>query len=221
MARCAAFVLGSGDSDHAALTATIKTLARGHSGFTPDVFVGIDSATQESLEWLKVNSGVVTKGYTATQLVGWPILINTMLDQHLEFGEFDYDMVLVMQEGVELPTKGWLRRMIGEIEDDASGLVITLGGPDNPGEAVRSMQLDDGSWLMPRLWGGMITDVHLFNNWRCIPYQPMRGVAWLDDLTDHCTVSARMINLIPALQATVPSMEEGLLTDGGYNHAEA
>ena len=221
MARGAAFVLGSGDGDHAALTATIETLARAHSGLSPDVFVGVDMATPATMEWLKANAGIVAKGYTSARMLGWPILLNTMLDQHLEFGEFQYDMVVVTYEGVTMPTAGWLRRLIGEIEDDASGLIISLGGPDNPAAAAHAMELDDGSWIVPRLWGGMISEASLFDHWRCIPYQPARGAAWLDDLTDHCSISNKLINYNPTLRAIVPTMHENVLTDGGYNHAEA
>ena len=217
MARCAAILLGSGAGSVDALEASLKTLERDHSGVSPDVFVTLEPFAETARTWLTDNKSRVTKAYTSPYHVGWPIMLNTVIDQQIEQGEFEYDVVVVMMRGVTMGTQGWLRWAIEEITSERNEVVISLGGSESFETERGAINNGDGTWIVPRLWGGVIMPALELNQWRCVPYQPTRGTSWLDDLGDHCTIANRIKLYKPDLRCEYPEIAAQMTTFAGFD----
>ena len=222
MARCAAILLGSGAGGIDELEASLATVEREHSGVTPDVFVTLEPFAETSRTWLADNKERITKAYTSPYHVGWPIMVNTVIDQQLEQGEFEYDVVVMLTRGVTVGAKGWLRWAIEEITSERNEIVISLGGAKDMETQRGAIDNGDGTWIVPRLIGGAIVPARELVQWRCTPYQPTRGMSWLDDFGDHATGAHRLKLYKPGLQCEYPEIQPSMNTfagfDGGVAH---
>ena len=222
MARCAAIVLGSGAGSLDQLEATITSLERNKSGITPDIFVTLDPFTESAREWLIANKHRVAKAYTSPYHVGWPIMLNTVIDQQIEGGEWQYDIVVMAARGLTMEADGWLRWAIDEIAEESNENVISLCGVSNLASERNVIDCGDGTFIVPRLWGGVVTNALDVTQWRCVPYQPARGMSWLDDFGDFCTVNNRTKIYKPSLGGEFPVLKGSLSTfasfDGGVTY---
>lgn len=225
MARCAAFVLGTGQGSFAALDASLESLRSERAGVNPDVFVCMDMLDDTGKEWLRKHAGEVQMAYTHPELLGWPIMLNVALDQELEAKEWDYDVVVLMHEGVAPQAKNWLRDTLTGIEREGSECVVSLGGPENIGDHKELVPLGDDTFMVPRLWGGAAMPGALLRKWRAVPYLPVRGNSWIDDLSDHCVINNKLIYHDPRHSTLVPTQihnfQSGAGFDGGLLHGEA
>lgn len=224
MARIAAILLGSGAGSVDSLEETLTTLERDHSGMSPDVYVTLEPFHETARTWLADNASRIAKAYTSPHSVGWPIMVNTVVDQQIEGGEFDYDIVVMLTRGITMGEKGWLRWIVESIEDDNHEVVYSLGGSENPATERNVIDNGDGTFIVPRLWGGVVAPVGLLAAWRCVPYQPVRGTSWLDDFSDHCVIANRLMMHKPALKCGVPEIRKTpsafMGFDGGQTYAK-
>jgi hypothetical protein len=225
MARCAAFVLGTGHGDFTALDHTIDSLRRDNSGARPDVFVCLDMFNDEGRQWVREHAGEVLRAYTHPELLGWPLLLNVALDKELEDGKWDYDVVVMMSEGVKPQATNWLRNTMEGIEREGGELAVSLGGPADAADNRDLIPLGDDTYIVPRLWGGCAMPADVLRHWRAVPYLPVRGQGWLDDLSDHCVINHRVLYHDPNYQTVVPIQHRNFQTDasfdGGLIHGQA
>lgn len=187
MASCAFIVLCPSDAggDLSNLVeGTTKMLGSPHSGFAPDIFVGLDDANGNTVQWAVQNSTFerlyVTKGH-----IGHPLLLNTILDQVIELGELDYDYIGIVEAGVVLRRAGWLRDAMDVLSDEMSDYAVNLGHLEDYESLARTLKIGETRWIVPNIGHlGCIVPTGALRDWRAVPYGALYGRFW-GDLSDH------------------------------------
>ena len=187
MASCAVFVLAPSDAGGKVVElahATLKMLGAPHSGFSPDVIMGIDDRGGPLIEWAAANDTFeqlfITKGK-----IGYPLMVNKMLDQVLELGDVQYDFVSIIEVGVVCEGPGWLAGIIESLSGEMSEYAYDIGRGDPIEETPATLQLGGGKWIVPNVGGmGIVAPLVAIKQWRAIPYGALYSRFW-GELSDH------------------------------------
>jgi hypothetical protein len=167
---------------------TLQCLQKERSGAPADIWLGIDDTVASAVPFVKpAQNGVFDRLFVTRGRVGWPILLNTMMDE-VDREENPPEFVGVMEAGVVIDVQGWLAHAVELLHEGEGGYVVNVGvhgAWEDVVDPQKSMHMHDNVFTLPRVMGmGVVMPWYLLRSWRANPYGPLYAGMW-EDLTDH------------------------------------